>query len=224
LTAREARPPARRPSPLPFALAALAVLAIALVAVLSSDARGTAGGNNEFDRSAAIQVPASTWGCQQAETVPRGTGAVRFRAQGSAAGTIQAEIRLEDRVLARGQRQWSGAGGDLDIPVRPEMAAETDRASVCLRPGADQVVTLWGYPREESINFVIDGRPTGLRARVGYLRPDGSSWAGAAGDVLDRIGTARGTLISGWAGYGAIALMLAAIAAVLVAIRRELAR
>ncbi len=70
---------------------------------------------------------------------------------------------------------------------------------------------------------MIGDRAVGYRLRTQYLGPAPESRLADAGATVRRMATARGSLLDGWAPWGALAAALGLVAVVAVAAKRGLA-
>ena len=209
--------------PLWAALAALVVAGGVLVTVLArSDIRVT-GSNNEFGRAPGPRIQGGVEVCQPDESVPAGTQAIRVTAEGPPPVTLGARLRVDGRMIAGRPVTWDGATRVLDLPLGTTVARDLAGAQVCFLNGGASEIGFFGFERGPGLSAEIDGQPIAQRLRITYVRARPESYATSTGRILDRVGTARGSLLDGWAGYGAIVAGAALVGLVLVGIRRELA-
>jgi hypothetical protein len=204
--------------PLVAALAGLIGIAAALVVVLAQERVPVTGGNNEFTGSPQFGIVPGQDACQPDETVPAGTAVVRLRAAAQGApGALRLQVRAGDRVLASGLQRWDGAMRDLDFALDPEVRRPAV-AEICLRNVGTAMTAIWSFARTTGSAYKAEG-PFGYRFRTQYLGRAPESRLGGAETTVRRMATARGSLLDGWAPWGALVSMLALVAVVLAAAR-----
>jgi hypothetical protein len=189
----------------------LALLALAIVAVLSHSPLVAVGSNSvqaPLYRNGG--VPGSSNSCQPAGTLPRGTSAVRISLGANVNPKIIVKVFSGARLITRGEQ---GAGGGLNasatVPVRPVTRA-VPNAVVCFTLGPSaEVVGIRGIPARPSPSTLYELRD--VKLRMEYLRRGPSSWWSRVSTIADHFGLGRvpgGT----WVGFLVIAVMLAVAA------------
>jgi hypothetical protein len=206
--------------------AALAVIAVALVLVLSRSppavTRSGAPVINAFelDRSSARSRI-----CQAGETLPRGATAIRVWLEAVIGPPVEVEALSGRRVLARGARGAGWTAGSVTVPIRPVPRAAA-HVTVCVNvAAAREAIGVRGVrtaaqvaasDRQGPLSHAHQARaPTYReghlpgRVVIEYLRPGTKSWWSLVRSVVRRMGL--GHAGSGaWIALLAVALMLAA--------------
>jgi hypothetical protein len=201
--------------------AGLALLAVALVIVLSGSPQVLAGTNGiEPLGNVLASVPGGGSACQAGETLPAGSSAIRLSLGATAGPRVAVAVRSNGEVVAHGVSAPGWLGDVVTIPVEPLGRAVRD-ATVCFAfAGAYERVSFFGA-RTPARGAARSGK--GLlpgRVAVEYVRSGRSSWWSLALSVARRMGLGRaraGTWIALFVG----ALMAAAIAAASWSLIRE---
>jgi hypothetical protein len=186
----------------------LALLAIALLAVLSHSPLTVAGANGiEAPHFRNGGVAGGSSSCQPGGTVPRGTSAIRISLGANVNPTVSVQVLSGSRVITHGERPAGGAlSASATVPVTP-VAHTVNDTRLCIKLG----------PSGEVVGIRAIGPPQGAGERIyplqdvelgaEYLRPGSSSWWSRIPSIADRFGLGRaagGT----WIGFLAIAIML----------------
>jgi hypothetical protein len=204
-------------------LTLVAVLAGA-AAVLSAERPRLAGTNNVFDLFGNVALAPGQEACAMAELVPGRTAAVRVHAQPSepTGGRLAVRLVQDGRELASGSRPGGWSDGQIDVPVRPEIAQTRDDVDDCFTNDGSASITLWGYGAVAGRpqRAVVEGEPLTERPRLSYLRPGSESGWDLLGAVMNRMGIGRGAWMEGWAFYGWLAALVGTLAVVVTAALR----
>ncbi|HXC23770.1 MAG TPA: hypothetical protein VNU28_04225, partial [Solirubrobacteraceae bacterium] len=145
--------------------------------------------------------------CQQGETLPRGTTAIRLSLYTLFGPRVAVQVFSGGRLLTSGVR---GAGWTAEgpaVPVRP-VDRTTPDVKVCVTFGQPLgLIDVDGsYVSPEQAMTSATGQTLAGRMRIEYLRPGNRSWWSSASSVARRMGLGRwpaGT----WIALLAIALM-----------------
>jgi hypothetical protein len=198
----------------------LALLALALVLTLSGSPATLA---SERAISIDTQLTATQHDlsvCQDGETLPQGTTAMRFSLKALIGPRVEVKALLGRRVVASGERAPGWTAGDVTVPVR-RVAHTIVGAKVCLAFAlSDETVDIAGG-RTPPTQAAVTGNGQTLpgRIKIEYLRPGQRSWWSLALSTARHLGLGRA-----WAGTWVALLALALMAAVLAVAVRGLLR
>jgi hypothetical protein len=184
------------------ALAGAAVVLIAaLVVALSDRDVHLAGTNNVFDRFPVADLGPGDELCEQGETVPADSAAVRLSVgeqAGAQRGPLRIKVVEEGRTVSQGSRAGGWEGDSVDVPIGTVRRTLSD-AQVCVANRGRSTLTLRGYAIDQSrLGFTLRGGQSDQQIRLSYLRAKPESWWSVAGVVGHRFGQGRGELFSGW--------------------------
>lgn len=163
-----------------------ALIVLALVLTLSRRPLVVAGTNSVTPNTVLAATSGNSGTCQGAETIPRGTTAVRMWLAGNVMPQVSVTIRQGTRTVATGTQEGSRLRKVTTVPItRVRHALHDARLCLAIAP-AVQEVDLYGglapHPRP--------GEPH-HRLTVEYLRPGRRSWWSLVGLVARRIGLGR---------------------------------
>jgi hypothetical protein len=189
-------------------VAGLAVLAVAIVAIMSRSPPVLSRTN-----AAPIAGPVATIShrfetCQQNESLPAGTTAIRLSLEALLGPPVLVRVVHQGTVLASGSVGAGWSRQSVTIPVRPLPRSVAD-TSVCFTVAADdETVYAKGAPDAAAPDAGTEGR-----IRVEYLRAGRRSWWALAPSIARRM--ALGRAPSGiWVVWGVLGAMLALTAIV----------
>jgi 4-amino-4-deoxy-L-arabinose transferase-like glycosyltransferase len=176
--------------------AGFALLLVALAVTLLQSAPRSAGSNfaPEAEEVAKLRAPAQH--CQDGETLPGGTGALRLLigTYGRPAPPIRVRVtRPGGAVVTSGRLPSGGPEGHVDIPVG-EVGKSQAGVRVCIAVGGGERIVLYGG---------------GGRLRFEWMRPGSESWLGLLPTIAHRFALGR------WNPLGS--LLLPVLALLLVA-------
>jgi hypothetical protein len=195
--------------------AGFALVALALVIVLSGSPQVLAGSNGiEPLGNVLTTVPGGGSACQAGETLPAGASAIRLSLGATAGPRVAVAVRAAagGRIVARGVSEPGWLGNVVTIPIAP-LAQTAHDATVCFGfAGADERVSFFGRPTSASSAARSGRGALPGRVAIEYAHPGSSSWWSRAVAVARRMGLGRawaGTWVAVFVG----ALMAAAILA-----------
>jgi 4-amino-4-deoxy-L-arabinose transferase-like glycosyltransferase len=151
--------------------------------------------------------------CQQGETLPRATTAIRFSLKALIGPKITVKVLAGGRIVTSGERGPGWTAGVVTVPV-----ARVDRtvthAKVCLAFAlSDETVNMEGESASGARAAVAgDGQALPGRVHVEYLRAGNRSWWSLALSTARHIGLGRA-----WAGTW-IALLVLVLVAIMLAL------
>jgi hypothetical protein len=184
--------------------AALALIVLALAATLSRTPLVVAGSN----RVSGVGFVATTRGnatfCQNGETLPSGTSAIRFWVNTNINPSVRVVVRSGGEVVTEGSQQSGRLTSAIAVPLA-RVPHVVDDATDCFTvgPAVEPVRLVGGYTPTRR-----PGEPR-VKIRVEYLRAGHRSWLSQALSVARRIGLGRAP--SGtWVAFVPLALMLLA--------------
>lgn len=180
-------------------LVGLAALAVSVALALAHAAPRLAGSDNVEATGLVRELPARGGRlCQDGETLPQGTAALRLSLQSEAGPPIGVVAFAGGRPVARGHRAPGWGGSSVIVPLSAPLRRDLP-ARVCIGVGAS----------DEHVD-VLGATATG-RLRIDALRAGRASWWSLAPTIVTRLGRGHA-----WGGPSvaiiAGALMLAAIA------------
>jgi hypothetical protein len=198
-------------SPLRVALAvALGLLAVVLVLVLSGSPTELARANGAPAEEPITQLGAGAGACQDSETLPAGTNAIRLTLVAILGPHVDVAVSSGGRRIAAGSVGSGWTAGSVTVPIAT-LAHPVRDARVCFTLGRSvEKVEVGGAARGAgSAARTLTGGALPGRFTVEYMRPATSSWWGSAKTVARRLGVGHapaGTWLAG--------LLLLAMAAV----------
>ncbi len=203
----------------PVALAVGLALLAATIAVTLSRSPLVLTGTNRIPPS--IIVAKTTGGasaCQNRETIPQGTTAVRLWLTGNVKPSVRISLVEDSRTVASGQQQSGWLGKVVTVPVG-SVSHTIDDAQLCFAIGRTaEAVDLLGGPVQHPRRGESPGK-----IRVEYLRPGPSSWWSLAHSVARHLGLGRAPAGS-WVFLLPLSAMALAALLVSLAILKELGR
>jgi hypothetical protein len=188
----------------------LALMATALIVVLSQSPLTVAGTNSIPAYKAVASAAGGSGGCQPSGTMPRGTSAIRISASANTGPRVTVKALSGAQLITSGERDavW-GVDETVTVPVK-RVPRAIPNTSICIAFGPTvEHIQINGALVPTTSASGQSGRA--LMFRVEYLRPGHSSWWSLASSVARRIGlghAAAGT----WIVFALIALMVAVIA------------
>jgi hypothetical protein len=167
-------------------VAGLVLIAAAAALTLSRAPLVLAGTNSVAPKSVVGATYGGVHACQEGETVPAGTTAVRFWMAGNIKPRVQVALLAGARTVATGTTGggWLGKVTTVAVGRVPQTLHDAQLCFSIAR--AVQVVDLFG----ESGSRTARGRSV-PKMRVEYLRPGPSSWWSLVGSVARRVGLGR---------------------------------
>jgi hypothetical protein len=187
--------------------AGFALMALAIVVVLSRSPLIVAGTNSVPVEGELGTVTGGAKGCQQSGTLPGGTSAIRLSLASILGPRLTVRVLSGSRLITQGERAagW-GIAESVTVPVK-RVARTTPNTRICVGVGAIVVplTVFGGVVRTTAAN----GRTIKARHfRIEYLRAGHRSWWSLASSVARRMGLGHapgGT----WIVFFQIALMIA---------------
>jgi hypothetical protein len=193
----------------------LAAIGVALALTLARAPLVVGGTNSIAVSEALVATYGGVSACQENETIPAGTTAVRLWLQGNIKSRVHVRVLAGSQTVATGVQEGSQEGKVMTVPVG-RVGQTLRHARVCFAIArAVQPVELLGGP----VPHPARGEPT-EKMRIEYLHPGSDSWWSLIGPVARRLGIGRapeGSLTA------LIPLVLMALAA-LLAVRTILAQ
>jgi hypothetical protein len=169
----------------------LALIAIAVVVVLSHSPTVLVAGNGIETSTRLASVPGGGSGCQTGETLPAGTSAISISLETSAGPRVAVEVVSRGRIVAHGEGPNGWLADAVTIPIRPLDRTVHD-ATVCFAfNGANERVWFLGTPTPAKRAVTSAGRPLRGRMAIEYLRTGSSSWWSLALQIARRMGLGR---------------------------------
>ncbi len=193
----------------------LAAIGVALALTLAQAPLVVGGTNSIAVSEALVATYGGVSACQENETIPAGTTAVRLWLQGNIKSRVHVRVLAGSQTVATGVQEGSQEGKVMTVPVG-RVGQTLHHARVCFAIArAVQPLELLGGP----VPHPARGEPT-EKMRIEYLHPGPHSWWSLIGPVARRLGIGRapeGSLTA------LIPLVLMALA-VLLAVRTILAQ
>jgi hypothetical protein len=193
----------------------LAAIGVALALTLAQAPLVVGGTNSIAVSEALVATYGGVSACQENETIPAGTTAVRLWLQGNIKSRVHVRVLAGSQTVATGVQEGSQEGKVMTVPVG-RVGQTLRHARVCFAIArAVQPLELLGGP----VPHPARGEPT-EKMRIEYLHPGSDSWWSLIGPVARRLGIGRapeGSLTA------LIPLVLMALAA-LLAVRTILAQ
>jgi predicted membrane protein DUF2142 len=151
--------------------------------------------------------------CQDGESVPRGTGAIRLTlgSYGRPGPPLELTAGGTRTRLARGWRE-----GTVLIRTPGIRAGAT---TVCLEHDGPGRVAVAGGPADVSVGLEVDGQPLGARARFEYTTAEARSWWSLLGEIGDRMAAIRVAFpaaATAWLWIALLAAVVGGVAALLL--------
>ncbi|HEY7960537.1 MAG TPA: hypothetical protein VID29_01335 [Solirubrobacteraceae bacterium] len=194
----------------PIVLAAgLALVALAMGATMFGKPRRLLD-NNAISNSGFLgYAEGSTVGCQENETLPRGTSAVTLFLEAVFGPKVTVTAQRAGRTIARGAVGTGWTGGSVTIPIAPTPRT-TSRVKVCfsLGPGNEEVSELGNLTPANLALIGGEGKRLRGRMRIEYLADGEKSWWSLALQVARRMGLGH-ALTGTWVAFLLALLMLA---------------
>lgn len=173
-------------------VAGLALLAIALVIVLSGSPLVVTHTNATPASEPILEAGSGSNACQAGEAMPAGTTAIRLTLVAAAGPRVSLSVLSGARVLTSGVTASGWTSGAVTVPVKalPHAVAPV---RICFKLGPSvEIVQLGGVRTSASTaahNF--SGAPLPGRFTVEYMRAGGSSWWSLAKTVARHMGLGR---------------------------------
>lgn len=190
--------------------AGVVLIALAVALVVSGSPLTLAGGSSLRGREAFAYTNGDASACQDAETIPQGTSAVRLALASNLGPRLRVEVLSGSRVITRGERGagW-GQGETVTVPVA--RVAQTVRdARICTTVGpsfeplrVDGPRTASSSPAQHLAGHVL--------LRIEYLRPGPKSWLALAPSIARHLSLGRGAP-GLWIVFLLLALVVAMVA------------
>jgi hypothetical protein len=189
--------------------AGFVLLLAALLVTLSHSAPRQAGANHVPEVEEVAKRRGNWRHCQAGEVVPK--DAANLRLLVGTYGRPTPELRVTARrsggeVVTAGGRPAGGAEGHVDVPVRRVVETEGD-ARVCVSVSGQGRTVLYG---------------AGGRLRLDWYREGTESWFALLPTIAHRFGLARANPIGAWLLPLAALILLAAWAATVRLVLREM--
>jgi hypothetical protein len=189
----------------------LLLLVVAICVTLTRAQPTVAGTDSTALQTFVAETSNGAGLCQQDETVPQGTTALRLSLYTIFGPWVAVRVYAGGHTIASGVRGagWTGEGPTVRVS---RVRRTVSNVKVCITFGrplgqikVDGSVTSPGHPMESA-----DGQQLAGRMRIEYLEPGSHSWWSSASVVASRMGFGRwpaGT----WIVFLAIALMVAVL-------------
>jgi hypothetical protein len=204
-----------------IALAAgLALMAIAIVVTLLGSPISVAASNTVPSRPEE-PLASTTHGssyCQEHETLPRGTSAIRVWLAAAYGPRVHVTVRSGGHLISGGYGGSGWSGGSVTVPVKP-LAHAVSGATVCVSFALrDETVLVIGNRASPA----HAGSPAiSSRMWIEYMHPGTVSWASLVPSVIRHMGFGRAAPGT-WVVYLALALVVAVAALASNAVLRDL--
>lgn len=168
--------------------AALALLAIALIVVLSGSPTELARANSSPPEQPIVRAAGGEGACQGGEAVPAGTSAIRLTLVAILGPRVSVTVDAGGRRMAAGSVGSGWTAGAVSVPVTVAHAVRSAR--ICFALGRSvEAVEVGGAPRSQVVAArTLSGKVLPGRFTVEYLRSSGSSWWSLARTVARRMG------------------------------------
>jgi hypothetical protein len=182
--------------------AGLAGTVLALALVLSRPPLVLGGSNGVAPNFAITFTRGSETICQPGRTLPAGTEAIRVSLSPNIGPKVDLKVFSGSKTITEGERE-AGWGVDETVTVSVKRVAHTTRDTrICTKIGpAAEGVQVNGE------HVTVGGRQA-IWLRMEYLRPGQRSWLSLGPSIASRMGLAHSPT-GAWAGYAAIAVMIA---------------
>jgi hypothetical protein len=182
-------------------LAAAAVaLVVAVVVTLQRDSSRVLGYNGVPPATFAVSVPPGEEACQGMPPAPPATRAIRM----TVGVNGDARARLRASVDGDGGTAVAVRDGRAELPIAG--AANTQR--LCVANEGGRRVELAGVTTAPAAAARVDDAPAGGVIAVQYLAGSARTWGERTGNVLARVGYAKGMVGGGATGALLIALLV----------------
>ena len=216
-----------------LAAAATAVLAVALVLVLSQSSHHRTGSNGAPPVT-QVALPAGGELCQGGEFVPPETGRITLHPAdaGGVVGPLTVTATTSDgELLGRGRVAPRDYGSEASVATEFEpVETGTLEAVVCIRNegGVDGALRGDSHPAQAGAALLTGGPNPGpspyVRMRFDYEFPEASSWWSFAPEIAERFGLVKATFFGSWTLWVTVAALLALALATIWYAARALAR
>jgi hypothetical protein len=191
----------------------LAAVALAIVLVLSHKPLRVLASNGVSTKSyIELEEQGSLSNCQKAQTIPKGTSAIRLSIEGVYfSPAVSVAVAKGGRVIARGSHAPGGPPTpNVVVPV-PRLAQAVSGAWICTAVGPTVgPIRFAGTPNRSAARIANGLQQALLRAE--YLRPGRRSWWPYLSKIFARVGLGRAPA-GDWVAFLLLALMLALVAA-----------
>jgi hypothetical protein len=186
----------------------LALVAGSVGIALSSSPVVVAATNGTAERQSLGSTVSGLTACQEGETLPRNTSAVRLSLFASVGSAVAVRVLSGGRVLTSGEHGPAWTGGSVTVPIRALPRAVSDATTCFTIRRSRTSVSLAGAstPRSQAARLPEGGLLPG-RLRVEYLRQSGSDWWSMVLPIARRMGLGR-ALAGTWVAPFVILLML----------------
>lgn len=172
-------------------LAGVALIAAALAWTLSRTPAVVARSSFAYTHKAIAATTTPAGACQQSETMPRGTSAVRLGLVAVVGPRITVKVRTSSHVVATGTRAAGWEGGSVTVPIHPA-ARRTTAVTVCFALTAlNGPVQMLGIHTHHSRAIGTGGQRLPGRLHLEYLQPGQASWWSMALATARRLGLGR---------------------------------
>lgn len=198
----------RRPAVVAL-LAALTLLLVAALLVLTRSAPRRSGTNMTAMQSVTLSLPPGQTLCEPGEIVPADTAGLRVLAQtASPSGSLRASVLgATGTTIAAGSVAAGWRPGNVTIPIG--RVRSTIVATVCLRNGGAHPLQFGGSQPDPPFTVLVNGVQQSGRLRIDYMRPGSESWLELAPTLAYRLSLSRSLLTGPWAAVAVLVLMLA---------------
>jgi hypothetical protein len=129
--------------------------------------------------------------CQAAETMPKGTTAIRVPLFAVLGPAVSISVTQGRRLIAHAKHAAGWMGGSVTVPLSKQ-ARTTFDATVCAMVPANayEPIVLRTSPAKKS-TATIGAKPIRGHIAIEYLSPDRSSWLSLVPEVARRMGLGR---------------------------------
>jgi hypothetical protein len=165
----------------------IVVFAVALLITVSHSPPVLAGTNSVVAEGFVATTRGNAVFCQDGETLPGGTSAIRLWVNTNISPSVQAVVSAGSQLLTRGAQQAGRLTGAIAIPVAPVPQTVTN-ARLCFHfgPAVEPVRLVGGTIRART-----RGEAPAAKIRVEYLRPGRRTWWSLLPSIARRIGFGR---------------------------------
>lgn len=212
---------------LAIAIGLVLVAGMIAVGLFRSVHPATGDNGREIQLLAGIRMLPGQQACQKPERVPAATGELRVivSTAGKPAGPLVVSVTVGGRTLAKG----TSSGGFVDSPVQIPITrqdAELSGATVCVRNAGTKPVAILGQNAPVRQAAVVSGDPAPPHGsmRLEWFEDKTQTRISSASDIARRYPLAKASFLGRWTMWVMLALLLAASAAGIVLVAREVGR
>lgn len=169
--------------------AGLALLAVALIVVLSGSPLVVARANPVPPNQPVLRAAGGTGVCQSGEFVPANVSAIRLTLVAVVGPRVHVTVAGGGRTLTSGTKGSGWTSGAVTVPVAP-LSHPVRAARICFYLGssAESVEVGGSAAAAASAARTLSGRVLPGRFTIEYMKPGSSSWWSSVRTVARRLG------------------------------------